>query len=302
MDPKLQKLLTAEKIFALTRDCINDALNWPSAGDSEIMTMRLSVGEMKKLHGFYGSFFIMKHLTGAGIGRLVRHYFELTQRDITSVPDILLETEESENEACKMLMKHYEDKFGPVSAERVEELNALAMKWDAQDNADLANLMEGKEFGPDTRKGTAPTGMNQEVACAFVSILRTPLDERAEGAKEAVLYACTVLGRAPYTAEFEYATRILGITPPVIDDKEPSSNAMNEGVVRAFKTLLQVPLDLSELAKATSDEEAFGAAKRLMFANCTIIAASVYKAELQESLRRMAEEIQKIAESLLRRS
>jgi len=287
MDPQLQKLLTAKEIFEMTRDCINDALNLPPAGDKEIMTLRLSIGEFKKLHGFYGSFLVMKHLTGAYIGRLMRLYAMREPSILEFVQDIFIATEEPENEACKKLMEYYTEKFGPVSAGRVQELDELATVWNVQDAVALENLVQGKGFDPEVCKGTAPSGMNSDIACAFISILRTPLHEKVEGANEAVLSACAILGRAPYTAEFEYTTRILGLTSPVLADEERSASGMNEGVVRAFMTLLSVPL-------ATSNEEEHRKAKDLMFENCAILAASVYEAELHESLRQLIECVSKI--------
>lgn len=138
----LRNLLTVEHLTKANRDILNSVSKWPD--DTPFIPPHLTVGEFKQLHGFYGSRDMMKYLVSIYVSRFARAYAIHNGLDLSAVALQLMDTEEAEYEAADILSKEYTEQLGPVSEERVKELDVIVQSWCLLDNQGLEDIASGK--------------------------------------------------------------------------------------------------------------------------------------------------------------
>ena len=141
---QILETLSEKHLARQTINCIEDGLAW--SDDVTIFTNRLNTGQLKALTGFYGSRPVVKHMMDAYIGRFGRMYAIMHPHSIEVVHEAFLKVETTQVPAIERVISHFTRKYGPVSEERVKELDALADVWSLQDSQELLNLV-GEQTG-----------------------------------------------------------------------------------------------------------------------------------------------------------
>lgn len=143
---KLVYALSEEHLFNQNKDIIEESLSdkWP---DSTKFTIYLTVGQFKKLTGFYGSLSLLKELSSVYIGRFLRGYsLGVHPLDPEHLIEIMKLVDVNEDRAVVRVQKYFTEKFGPVSEERIKELDEIAQSWALQSVIKLEEIANGGNF------------------------------------------------------------------------------------------------------------------------------------------------------------
>ena len=147
---KALKELSAEVIAKVTGEVINDILTASESRNGEPLGPHTTIGDFKKLTGFQASNNILTEMTSAFIGRFLRFfcmkYGMIPPKDIM---DILMQVVPEEEKAIEILKKQFTDKFGPVSEERIKELEEIGKVTLMKNQETLMEMLHpGEKHGP----------------------------------------------------------------------------------------------------------------------------------------------------------
>ena len=82
--------LSEKELYRQTLACIDAALHWTNE-DTALFVLHVTVGEFKKLTGFYASRKVVKYLIDAYVGRFTRFYCTAHPLAIQDVADVFLQ-------------------------------------------------------------------------------------------------------------------------------------------------------------------------------------------------------------------
>ena len=138
---KMLSYLTEKQLFEQTRDIIEETLSdkWP---DNTPFTIFLTAGQFRNLNGFYGSKLILKELSSAYVGRLTRFYVMEHPSAMNHIFEVMERVNSPEDKAVERLQKYFTQKFGPVSEERIKELDEIATGWGVEAGNYLQDFIE----------------------------------------------------------------------------------------------------------------------------------------------------------------
>lgn len=142
----LLSLLTAEEIAKHTTSILTEIWESGSERDNEAMGPYLTLGDFKKLDGFYASKNIMKEMVAIFVGRVARFYsIKYPTTSTQTVMEVFEEAEEAEWKAIELMKEFFTVKYGPVSEERIKELDKVGASWQALHSQMLSELVTGKK-------------------------------------------------------------------------------------------------------------------------------------------------------------
>jgi hypothetical protein len=149
----VDQYLSEQQLFDQTKEIIEEGLT-SSAPDSEKFTYHITIGEFKKMKGFYGSKLVLRQLIATCVGRLISCYAQYNPSTLPKIISKIIEifklTDKAEEKAAEWLHIHFTKKYGPVSDERVKELDDIVMAWETQSLELIKKITDGGEISKET--------------------------------------------------------------------------------------------------------------------------------------------------------
>ena len=118
--------LTVDLISKNVGEILQEIWDSPKENDADRIHISLTIGDFKKLNGFYASKKLMKEMCDVFIARFTRFYvMRYGSTSAEDVMEVFRDTEEREFEAIEIISKKFTEKYGPVTEERIKELDGI---------------------------------------------------------------------------------------------------------------------------------------------------------------------------------